>query len=317
MGRIISFCYVSFKDHIYNYIIKIGRMFRRKRRKKMDFKEKYGPWALVVGASQGLGECFARELASRGLNVVICARTLSKLEKVEASIKEDYGFDVRIVRVDISEEDCGDKLIAEIDDLDIGFIIFNAAIEPGGPFIRIKPEDHLKNIVGNCITPTKVVWPLARKMAAKGKGGIYLVSSIAGEGGIANWVSYGAGKSYELILGEGLWYELKAYGVDAGTYVVGATETPNYRASKDNDEADLSGELEAINTLKMPRTPAFVASYLFDQIGTGPRLYSHPDDFENATKMRMMPRDQYVDTISAMTTKYFAGAYNELLDAIG
>lgn len=281
-----------------------------------EFKEKYGPWALVVGASQGLGECFARELASRGLNVAICARTVSKLERVAQAIKADYGVDARIVQADISEEDCGEKIVAAVDDLEVGFVIFNAAIEPGGPFIRIKQEDHIKNIVGNCITPTKVVWPLARKMAARHKGGIYLVSSMAGEGGIANWVSYGAGKSYELILGEGLWYEMREYGVDAGAYVVGTTETPNFKESQEKHGTGLTGEAKAedLDHVSVPRTPAFVASYLFDQIGTGPRLYSHPDDFDNATKMRMMPRADYVNAISYTTNKYFVGGANDLLE---
>ena len=79
-------------------------------------------------------------------------------------------MDVRIVEADISEEDAGDTIIKGIEDLEIGFFIFNAAIEPGGPFIRIKPEDHLKAIIGNCVTPTKVVWPLARKMAKRKRG---------------------------------------------------------------------------------------------------------------------------------------------------
>ncbi|MBR1736302.1 MAG: SDR family NAD(P)-dependent oxidoreductase [Firmicutes bacterium] len=290
-----------------------------------SFKEKYGPWALVVGSSEGLGECFANECASRGLNVVLCARTISRadLEKVEKNIRETYGVDVRIVEADISEEESGDIIVKGIDDLEVGFVIFNAAIEPGGSFIRIKPEDHQKAIIGNCVTPTKVVWYLARKMAKRKRGGIYLISSIAAEGGIANWVSYGASKSYEMILGEGLWYEMKAYGVDAGTYVVGSTETPNFKKGQEKHGTGLTGDskpegidTDSLQTGVVPRTPTFVASYLFDQIGKGPRLYSHPDDLDSMTKMRMISREDYVNAISQTTTKYHIGGMNELLEDV-
>lgn len=155
-------------------------------------------------------------------------------------------------------------------------------------------------------------------MAARKRGGIYLVSSFAAEGGIANWVSYGASKSYEMILGEGLWYEMKAYGVDAGTYVVGTTETPNFKESQEKHGTGLTGEAkeEDLEQVTVPRTPAFVASYLFEQIGTGPRLYSHPDDLMSANQMRMMSREDYVNTISYTTNKYFVGGVNELLDDV-
>ena len=281
----------------------------------MEFKEKYGPWGMVVGSSSGLGKCFARELASHGLNVVISARPINhdELEDAKNEIIRDFGVEVRIVEVDISDASSGDTLIQETEDLEIGFLIYNAAIEPGGPFIRVKPSDHEKAIIGNCLTPTKVVWPLARKMAKRGKGAIYLVSSIAAEGGIANWVSYGASKSYELILGEGLWYELRKHGVDAGSYVVGATETPNFKASQEKHGTHLSSD-SSITDTTLPRTPSFVASYLFEQLGKGPRLYSHPDDLKNMNLMRTLSREDYVTAISATTEKYHHGGTNELVD---
>ncbi len=281
-----------------------------------DFQEKYGPWGVVVGGSKGLGGCFASECAQRGLNVVITGRTLETLEGKKKELEDKYGVQVRIVQADITHDDCAEKMLAACEDIEVGFIIFNAAVEPGGPFVKIPLVDHEAAIVGNCITPTRFIWPLVKKMAARGKGGVYLVSSMAGQGGIANWVSYGASKSYELILGEGLWYELKQLGIDAGTYVVGTTETPNFIEGQKKHGTGLTGQAkeEDLDQVSVPRTPAFVAEHLFDQIGDGPRLYSHPQDFETSTKMAMMSRADYVNAISYTTTKYFHGGTNDLIE---
>lgn len=286
---------------------------------KTEFTEKYGQWALVVGASQGLGAAFADNCAQRGFDVVICARRKNKLDEVAAGLREKYGVQTRQIVVDITQEDCAEQLAAAVEDLDIGLLIFNAAVEPGGPFAQIRLEDHMTNIVGNCVTPTKLCWMLARKMEAKHRGGIFLVSSMAGLGGIANWVSYGAGKGYELLLAEGLWYELKQYGIDAAAYVVGTTETPEFKATQQKHGTGLTGEAktEDLNgSVTVPRTPESVAAALFDQMGCGPRLYSHPDDEKISGYMAQLSRAEYVNMMSQATTTYFLGGRNELLDPI-
>jgi uncharacterized protein len=283
----------------------------------IHFKEKYGPWALIVGASAGLGAAFAENCAKRGLNIAICARRLENLNAVAAGLSMRYGVKTRQIVADISKEDCAETIISQITDLEIGFYIFNAAIEPGGPFVLIKEEDHLKNIIGNCTTPTKLTYWLARKMAKRHRGGIYLVSSMAGLGGIANWVSYGAAKGYELLLGEGLWYELKPYSIDAAAYIVGATNTPNFIESQEIHRTGLTGNLskESLKTI-LPRTPESVAANLFEQLSGGPRLYSHPDDKATAEKMATLSREKYVNGMSRSTTNYFLGGSNVLLESI-
>jgi short-subunit dehydrogenase len=156
-------------------------------------------------------------------------------------------------------------------------------------------------------------------MAKRHRGGIYLVSSIAGLGGIANWVAYGAGKGYELLLGEGLWYELSPYGVTAAAYVVGTTETPAFQETQEKHGTGLTGETREedlkVDTV-VPRTPASVAERLFAQLADGPRLYTHPDDKAAAEAMAQMTRNDYVNAISAMTIVYFVGGTNELLEPL-
>ena len=284
-----------------------------------EFTKKYGEWALVVGASQGLGAAFADNCAKRGFNVAICARRKNKLDEVAQGLRDRYGVETRQITADITKEDCAEQIAVATEDLDIGLLIFNAAVEPGGPFVQIRLEDHMSNIAGNCVTPTKLTWMIARKMEAKHRGGIFLVSSMAGLGGIANWVSYGAGKGYELLLAEGLWYELKKYGIDAAAYVVGTTETPEFKATQEKHGTGLTGESDAEaldGKVSIPRTPESVAAALFDQMGDGPRIYSHPDDEKISAYMMQMSRAEYVNMMSSTTTTFFLGGRNELLEPI-
>ena len=111
---------------------------------------------------------------------------------------------------------------------------------------------------------------------------------------------------------------MRAYGVDAGAYVVGTTETPNFKRGQQKHGTGLTSESPTadIDPRLLPRTPSFVASHLFDQIGQGPTLYSHPDDLETSTKMRMMTRADYVNAISETTTKYHVGGANDLLEDV-
>lgn len=281
----------------------------------LNFKEKYGPWALVVGASAGLGEAFAENCAKRGLNVILCARRIEKLDEVAAGLRERYGILTRQIAADISSQDCADQIIAKIRDLKIGFYIFNAAIAMGGPFIQIKEADLVKAITGNCVTPTKLTRYIAREMAKRRRGGIYLVTSLGGLGGMGNWISYSSCKAYQIIMGEGLWFEMRRYGVDAATYVVGATETPTYLETQNKTSTGISsraetGDLTAGATL--PRTPESVAAYLFTQLQDGPRLYSNPDDKLTAESMAEAPRDIFVETVSTIAAQHASGGTNAL-----
>lgn len=284
---------------------------------KENFIEKYGPWALIIGGSSGMGLAFAENCAKRGLNVAITSHRSDELDVAEALLRERYGVETRQVVADISQENCAEIIKSELNDLEIGFYIFVAAISPGGPFVRIKEEEHLKNIIGNCVTPTKLTHWIAREMAKRHRGGIYIVSSMAALGGIANWVSYGAGKGYELLLAEGLWYELKDYGVNVAGYVVGATETPTFKSTQQKHGTGITSESNQKDPKSiLPRTPEAVATNLFEQLEDGPRLFSHPDDKKVAEQMAMMSRKDYVNAMSANTTANFLGGMNNLLDPI-
>jgi uncharacterized protein len=262
----------------------------------MDFNEQYGPWALIAGASEGLGAAFADECASRGCNVVLVARREALMEETAAGIRERHGVETRTLVADLGRPDIGALIASVTDDIEVGFFVYNAAFAPQGLFVTVPLEDQMKNIAVNCTTPTILSHMLGKKMVERGRGGLALVSSGAAHGGMKIFTTYAAAKAYELILGEGLWDEFRDHGVDALGYVVGATATPTFSASTEADA------VKATNA----RTPQQVAAALFEQLGKGPRGYSHPGADEQAMASAGRPRAEVVAATGAMISSVWS-----------
>ncbi len=283
-----------------------------------DFSTKYGPWALVVGASEGLGACFAHECAARGLNVGLVARRKAALEAVGEKIREQYGVETRQIIADAGAPDFIAAVRAGIAGLEIGFLIYNAAAEPGGPFLKIRLDDHLNNINVNCVAPTQMVYWLGAEMCARRRGGIVLVSSSGAFSGLANWASYAAAKSYELILGEGLWDEFRDSGVLATTYVVGSTATPSFKRIQKKlglpFAADVLDPADFPPGTPFPRTPEENAAALFPQLEDGPRLYCHENEEKIFKQAAAANRRDWIAERGISLKAFFNGGLNELDD---
>lgn len=199
-----------------------------------DFKGKYGPWGLVAGASVGLGAAFAEELASKGLNLVLVARRSEPLAKLKSELEGRYGVEVRTVQQDLASPDLITELAQHTDDIEIGMLIYDTAFHTIGPFLDQTLENHLRHIEVNCRGPLLLVYHFGKKMVERRRGGIILMASLSGFQGNPLLSHYSATKAFNIMLAEGLWYELKPQGVDVMACVTGAIETPNYIASKPN-----------------------------------------------------------------------------------
>ena len=286
-----------------------------------EFSDRYGPWALVVGGSAGIGAAVADEAARRGLNVLTVARRALLLEEGAARRQSTYGVDVRTLAVDLAVPGAADAVVAAAAGLEIGMFVYNAAAEPRGYFLEVPVAEHLDNITVNCTVPTVLCHHFGRSMAYRGSGAIALVSSMGALQGGKVFASYFAGKAYEWILAEGLWAELGEAGVDALAYVVGATRTENYKGQIDGSSdvaagapergggggtgADELGDGEldvARRRLRHPSDPEEVGRHLFDVLGRGPTEFSHPDDERHAATVLRLSRRVAVDRMSALTT---------------
>jgi short-subunit dehydrogenase len=195
------------------------------------FRERYGPWALIAGASAGLGEAFARRLAAEGLNLVLLARRQSALDGLAQELTTAHGIEVRVEAGDLARPDLGAIVEGLTRDLEVGLLVYNAAHSVRGPFLDQPLHEHLQILDVNCRGPFVLAHGLGRGMVARGHGGIVLMTSIAGSQGNPLLVSYAASKAFNLILGEGLWQELRARGVDVVACRAGPTRTPGYLGS--------------------------------------------------------------------------------------
>ena len=193
------------------------------------FRDKYGPWAVVAGASEGLGAAFAGVLARRGINLVLLARRAEALEAVAGPLRGDV--EVRTVAIDLASPDLASRLVAICGELDIGLCVYNAAYSQVGDFLEQSLADKQRTIDVNCRGPMIAAHVFGERLALRGRGGILLMSSLTAFWGSPFVSCYGASKAFNLSLGEALWYELAPRGVDVLACCAGATSTPGFLRS--------------------------------------------------------------------------------------
>ncbi|MGZ4061415.1 MAG: SDR family NAD(P)-dependent oxidoreductase [Bacteroidia bacterium] len=215
-----------------------------------DFKSKYGPWAIVAGASEGLGAAFAEELANRGLNLILIARRSEKLEVLSKDLKEKYPIDIKCHMADLADLVQTKHLVSQLEK-NIGLLVYNAAYAPIGHFETIAEEDLIKIVDVNVRSPLMMTKLLLPQMIEKRKGGIVLMSSLAGAQGSPNIATYAASKAFNTILAEGLWSELKKHNIDVTASCAGAISTPGYKNAQSAKDAPgtLSAAKVALETL--------------------------------------------------------------------
>lgn len=191
----------------------------------MDFKQKYGPWALISGASAGLGEEYAKQLAAKGLNLVLLARRTDRLEALGKSLSEQYGIEYRAVSADLADPDFLPPVADQTDDLEIGLLVNNAGFTNSGDFLDNDIDAETRLVDVNCRAAVILAHHYGQGMRARQRGGIIFSASIAGFVGIPFWANYSASKSFDLKLAEALGAELKPHGVDVLALCPGATRT--------------------------------------------------------------------------------------------
>jgi short-subunit dehydrogenase len=217
----------------------------------VDFKSTYGPWALVAGASEGLGAAFAYALASRGLNLILIARRMDKLEVLARELETIYGVETKAHSIDLADFQLVKKFVSKIE-LNVGLLVYNAAFAPIGYFENVALENLGKIVDVNIKTPLLLTKLLSVKMIEKRKGGIVLMSSLAGTQGSPKIATYAASKAFNAIFAEGIWLELKKHGIHVLASCAGAISTPGYKNAQNSKDAPgtLSASEVAEQTIK-------------------------------------------------------------------
>ncbi len=209
-------------------------------RDRANFAARYGPWAMVAGASEGLGAAYAEQVAARGLNLVLVARRDALLQTLASKLSTNYGVQTKTIALDLSAADAAEQIARATSNFEIGLLIYNAAFSAIGPFLERPVEDHLKEIHTNTFTPLKLIYLFAEQMLARGCGGIILMSSLSAFQGSAYIANYAATKAFKIVLAEGLWEEWRERGVDVLACIAGSIRTPHYLADEPKQTGGLS-----------------------------------------------------------------------------
>jgi short-subunit dehydrogenase len=188
-------------------------------------KQKFGPWAVVTGSSSGIGKAIARHLGSSGINVVLVARREAQLESVGRELSREFSVAYRLVKADLTEPGFFERVEKATSELDVGLVVGNAGFASPGEFLTIDREELLRAVRIKVDANLMLVHHFGRRLAARGRGGILLVSSIGGLAGVPYVANTAGVEAYVLNLGEGLHVELERHGVHLTVLMPGPTLT--------------------------------------------------------------------------------------------
>ena len=242
--------------------------------RRIDFKNKYGPWALVTGASSGIGREIAVRLGEKGLSVVLHGRNAEALEQV-AGLIEKAGGGTKIITGDLSQDAAVDTVLKQTNEIEIGLLVAAAGFGTSGEFIKNSLDDELNMLHVNGRAAVKMTHHFAKKFATQKRGGIILFGSLVGFQGTPYAAHYAATKAYMQVLGEGLKHELKPRGVDVlcvapGPVATGFGKRANMKM-KGANPASIAAEI--INALGRKTTvkPGLMSKLLLFSLGILPR----------------------------------------------
>jgi short-subunit dehydrogenase len=194
----------------------------------MTFRDRYGPWAVIAGASEGTGSAFAHSLARRGLSCVLVALK-GPLTQVAEEIRAQYDVECVTATIDLSKADAFDRIREATDGLEIGLYVANAGSDRiGSRYLDHDVEDWMGLLAMNVSTTMRACHHFGRQMRARKRGGLLIVNSGACYGGSSFLATYTGCKGFLLNFSEGLWSELKPHGVDVLSMVLGMTRTPMF-----------------------------------------------------------------------------------------
>lgn len=191
----------------------------------LGLRARYGEWALVTGASSGIGAALARQIAADGTNVVLSARREEALRNLAAEIEREFEVLTRVVVADLAEPSGARDLVEAVEDLEVGLLVNNAGLGYAGRFDLLDGERLRRLVTVNCEAPLVLTHALVQGMRERGRGAVLITGSIAGRQPLPLHAVYSATKAFDALLGEALWAELRASNIDVLVLEPGTTET--------------------------------------------------------------------------------------------
>ena len=253
-----------------------------------DFVSRYGPAAVVTGASSGIGRSFAAHLAARGLDLVLVARRLDRLNELAVRLHADHGVEVTVCAEDLADPTAADRVLAATGAMDVGLLVSNAGFGLKGRFEAGDAETLADMLLVNCHAATQLAHGLVPRLTERGRGGIVFTSSVEGLLGCPFSAVYSATKAYVTALGEALWGELTPAGIDVLTLCPGATDTEAPRR-QGIDPASLHDLM----------SPDDVARLALDNLRSGPTYLPSEHYRRQFEQLRAMPRPEALKAMAS------------------
>ncbi len=264
---------------------------------KRTFLSKYGPWAVVTGASDGIGHAFAVQLAERGMNLAVVARRAERLNELALELRARCGVEVLAIAADLSTPEGQAKLESETEHLDVGLLVASAGYGTSGPLLQANLRQERNMLDLNCYAVLEQCVTFGNRLARRGRGGIILLASLVGWQGVARSAHYAATKAYVQSLAEALRIELRPKGIDVvasapgpvrsgfaarADMVMGAAVTPAVVARESLDALGkrgtvIPGGLSKLLTYSLLPLPRPVRSLILAQVMSGMTKHQNTD----------------------------------------
>lgn len=241
------------------------------------FQKKFGPWAVVTGASDGIGKAFAEHLAAQGLNVVLVARRQDILSRLADQLRREHAIDVRVVASDLSLPQGNVSLFAETKELDVGLVVAAAGFGTSGEFLSQVPDHEIQMLQVNCRAVLEQAWHFGNRLRTRGGGGMVLFGSLLGFQGAPLSANYAATKAFVQTLAEGLRVEWLPLGIDVIACAPGPVHTGFAQRADMQMAQATTPDVVARDTLtalgrKGTVRPGWLSKFLGWSLSTAPRF---------------------------------------------
>jgi uncharacterized protein len=237
---------------------------------------RYGPWAVITGASDGIGLELAKGLAQAGLNVVLIARRKEVLEKIALQLQKDYKVQTKVLSTDLADSEAVQVVIASTKDLEVGLFVASAGFGSSGDFLKTDLNTELAMIDVNCRAVLEMTHHYSKRFAAQKRGGIILMSSLVAFQGVPKSANYAATKAYIQSLAEGIHGELREFGVDVLASAPGPVQSGFANRANMQMGMSLTPDVVAKKTLealgkRITVRPGFLSFFLETSLSLLPR----------------------------------------------
>ena len=213
------------------------------------WRDRYGEWAFVTGASSGLGAEFVRQLAEKKMNIILLARREELMNTLAEEVRSQFDVDTLVITQDLTQLTRTDKLLEKIGDREVGLLVNNAGYGMIGSFHTLNKNRQSQMVYLHCVVPILLTQTFLPAMVEKGKGGLIFLASTAGYQATPFFSAYGATKGFNLLLGEALWGEYRNMGINVLALSPGFTETgfQKVAGTKSTKSMSVAGPVEVVS----------------------------------------------------------------------